>query len=84
MLYDYRQIPELNDLKHRNDDNKDYVAYEDKILTNTTSPYMYNNDLMNSYLLRMQRLASLMFDQFNIMKNFKNYMVDKYYYKHSN
>lgn len=84
MLYDYRQIPELNTLKHRNDEGDDYINYEDRILTDTTSPYMYNNDLMNRYLLRMQRLSSLLFDQHNIIKNFKNYLVDKYYYKHSN
>jgi hypothetical protein len=83
MLYEYKQIPELNDLKHRNDDNKDYVPYQDRILTSTTSPYMYNNDLMNGFLLSLQRLVSLLFDQHNVVKNFRNYLVDKDYYQHN-
>ncbi len=38
--------------------------------------------MMNSFLKRLQTLAAKLFDQMNIMKNFQNYMVDKYYYKH--
>jgi hypothetical protein len=61
----------------------DYVDYEKIILKQSLSSYMFQNDIMNTWLLNLQSLVSLFFDQMNIMKNFKNYMVDKYHYKHS-
>jgi hypothetical protein len=84
MLYDDKQIPELNYMKHRNDTDTDYVNYQKSILTKTLSSYLFNNNMMNQFLLMTQALLSLMFDQFNIIKNFKNYNVDKYYYKQKN
>jgi len=83
MLYQRKDIPELHYMMHRHDDNDQYVDYEKKILNSSLSPYIYENDLMNSWLNKMQPLVSLMVDQMNVMKNFKNYMVDKYYYKHN-
>ena len=83
MLYDQKQLPEINYMKHRHDDNNEYVDYEKMLLDKSLSPYMYENDTMNGFLKRLQGLASMMFDQMNIMKNLKNYTVDKYYYKHN-
>jgi hypothetical protein len=81
MLYDANQIPELNFMKHRHDDGGDYIQYENVILDKTLSPYMYENDLMNGFLKRLQPLVANLFDNHNIIKNFKNYMVHKYHYK---
>lgn len=83
MLYNRKDIPELNYMKHRHDNFDQFVDYEKNILNSSLSPYMYENDLMLSWLNKMQPLVSILFDQMNVMKNFKNYMVDKYYYKHS-
>jgi hypothetical protein len=84
MLYEDKQLPELFYMKHRHDTKNDYVNYENNILNNTLSPYLFNNDIMNSFLGRVKKLVSLLFDQHNVVKNFKNYIVDKYYYKHNN
>lgn len=84
MYLDEQSLPEINYMKHRHDDNTDYVAYEDKILNNTLSAYLFNNTLMGQFIKKLQRPVSILFDNFNIIKNFKNYNVDKYYYKHSN
>jgi hypothetical protein len=81
MLYDRKQLPELNYMKHRHDDDDSYFNYENKILDKSLSPYMYENDVMNNFLKKTQGLLSILFDHMNIMKNFKNYMVDKYHYK---
>ena len=83
MLFERKDLPELHFLKHRHDDEELYVDYESKILDSSLSPYMYKNNLMNSWLKKMQPLVSLLFDQMNVMKNFRNWTVDKYYYKHS-
>jgi hypothetical protein len=83
MLYNRKDLPEINYMKHRHDDNNEYVDYEKMLLDKSLSPYMYENDIMNGYLKGLQSLASIMFDQMNIMKNFKNYLVDKYHYKHN-
>jgi len=83
MLINRKELPELYFMKHRHDDNTEFVDYEKKILDSSLSPYMYKNDLMNSWLKKMQPLVSILFDQSNIMKNFKNFIVDKYYYQHN-
>lgn len=77
MLYDRQQLSELNYMKHRHDDDS-YFDYEKNILDKSLSPYMYNNDVMNGFLKKLQSLVSLNFDHMNVMKNFKNYMVDKF------
>jgi hypothetical protein len=69
-------------MKHRHDDSEDYLYYENVILEKSLSPYIYENNNMNEFLKRLQQLVSNLFDHMNIVKNFKNYMVDKYYYKH--
>jgi len=71
-------------MKHRNDSGQDYVDYENNLLNKTLSPYIFNNDLMNSFLQQLQVLVAILFDEHNVIKNFKNYIVDKYYYKHLN
>ena len=83
MLFDRKQLPQLRFMKHRHDTEKNWVDYEKEILNSTLSPYMFRNETMTEWLTRMQSLVSLLFDQMNVMKNFKNYIVDKYYYKHS-
>lgn len=83
MLYQRKQIKELYDLKHRHDDNDQYVDYENQILDSSLTPYMYKNDMMNSWLKKMQPLISILFDKMNVIKNWKNYIVDKDYYQHN-
>lgn len=84
MLYDDKQIPELNYMKHRHDTDNINFDYQSKIFTNSLSSYLFNNDTMNTFIIKLQKPVSIFFDQMNVMKNWKNYMVDKYYYKHSN
>jgi hypothetical protein len=83
MLIEDKELPELYYMKHRHDDNKDFIDYENSILDKMLSPYIYENDMMNSFLKRLQPLVAALFDQMNIAKNFRNIMVDKYYYKHN-
>jgi hypothetical protein len=82
MYFEEQHIPELYYMKHRHDSEDDYIDYEKMILDKSLSPFLYNNDRMNFFLKSSQRLISILFDNVNIIKNFKNYMVDKYYYKH--
>jgi hypothetical protein len=81
MLYERKQLPELEYMKNRHNDDKSYVDYEKTILNKSLSPYIYENDMMNEFLNKLQPLTSILFDHMNVIKNFKNYMVDKYYYK---
>lgn len=78
-----RHIPELYDMKHRNDNlaNKPFDV-ENNIMKKSTSGHIYENDNMNTFLIKFQKLVYLMVDQMFIMKNFKNFMVDKYYDDH--
>lgn len=83
MLFERKQLPELYYIRTRHDDEDNYVDYEKQILDSSLSPYIYKNDLMNSWLKKMQPLVSILIDQMNVMKNFKNYTVDKYYHRHN-
>lgn len=83
MLYREKNIPELHDLKHRNDNQENEpIDIENNILKKSLSPHIYNNNNMNNFLNKLEKLSYLLVDQMYIMKNFKNYMVDKYYNKH--
>jgi hypothetical protein len=81
MLYDRRQLPELRYMKTFHDSETDNFDYESKILEKSLSPYIYENSVMRNFLEKLQPMVALLFDNMNIIKNFKNYMVDKYYYK---
>lgn len=81
MLYQKRQLPELYYLKNRHNTDNDFVDYEKTILTNNLSKYIYESSIMNGFLTRLQPLVAVLFDQTNIMKNLKNYIVDKDWYK---
>lgn len=81
MLFERKNLPEIHFMKHRHDNHSNFVDYEKKILDANLSPYIFNNDLMNNWLKRMQPLVALLFDKMNVMKNLKNYMVDKYEYR---
>lgn len=82
MLYEDQELPELHHMKHRHDNIKNYLDYESNILDKRLSTNIYNSSLMAGYLDKLAPLVANLFDRMNIMKNWNNYMVDKYYYKH--
>ena len=82
MYFEEKDLPELHFMKHRHDVDDQYVDYEKNILNKTLSPHMFGNNMMNEFLQKLQRLVAILFDNYNIVKNFKNYNVHKYYYKH--
>jgi len=85
MLYDKQYIPELHQFYHMNDDTtKNYVDYETEILNKSLSPYIFNSPIMAGFLDKLRLLISLFFDEFNIIKNWRNFTVNKYWYKHVN
>jgi hypothetical protein len=81
MLDDRRQLPELRFMKHLHDTDTDYFDYEKNILEKSLSPYIYENTMMANFLSKLQPMMALLFDHMSVVKNFKNYMVDKYHYK---
>lgn len=83
MLLEDKELPELFNIKHRFDDNKNHVDYGSKLLSGSLSPYIYKNDMMNGFLTRLQKMVVILFDQQNIIKNLKNYIVDKYEYRNA-
>ena len=82
MYYKEQYLEEIYDLKHRHDNDKAFVDYEKDILNNSLSPRMFSNNRMFVFLDGLRLLVTKFFDNHNIIKNFKNYNVDKYYYKH--
>lgn len=82
-LYKDSQVNELYVLKHMNDKNS-YGSFdiESNILKKTLSNFLFTNNIMNTFLLKMQGLYALYFDQMNVLRNFKNWTVNKYYNNH--
>ncbi len=81
MLYDNQQLPELRFMKTFHDSQTDNFDYEKFVLEKSLSPYIYENRVMSFFLNKLQNIVALQFDQINVIKNWKNYMVDKYHYK---
>jgi hypothetical protein len=84
MLERRSKLDELYVIKHRNDDDNDFVNYEDNIFYKTLSNHIFKNDMMFNFITNLQPLMAIFFDKMNLVKNFRNIMVDKYYYKHKN
>lgn len=78
MLHKRTQLPELYYMKNRHNTEGDTFNYTDKILEKSLTSYLFNNGLMRGFIERIQPLLSTMFDRMNIIKNFKNYNVEKY------
>jgi hypothetical protein len=77
-LIEDKEIKELYDLKHRNDNYPKGFNYFDNILKKSLSPFLYLNDNMNGFLLKLEPLIANFFDKLNIIRNWKNWYVDKY------
>lgn len=81
MLIEEKELTELYFMKHRHDD-RNINTNERNLLDKTLSPYLFNNDMMNNFLKRLQRLVHLLFDKTNVIRNFKNPTVDKYEFRY--
>lgn len=77
-----KEINELFLLKHKHDRYPRGFNYLDYILKKTLSPFIYQNDNMNGFLLRLEPLVGQFFDRFNIIRNWRNWAVDKYKHDH--
>lgn len=81
MLVEKKELPEIYYMKHRHD-SKEVRTNENNLLQKTLSPYLFNNNTMNYFLKLLQTLVYLLFDQVNLVRNFKNPTVDKYEFRH--
>ena len=78
-----KQIQELYHLKHRNDKLlHENFPWQDNILKNTTTPYIWKNPVMNAFLTRIEKMLSLMVQKMAVARNWFNYTVPKYYNEH--
>ena len=85
MLEQKSQIPEYYYLQTRWNDNPNrHYPWEDHILKKTLSPHIYNNPNMADYLLLLEKSTALTVETNNIIRNYFNISVDKYYNDHWN
>jgi hypothetical protein len=83
MLEEKSQIPELYYLKTRWNNNLNrHFPWEKNILIKTTSVRPWMNPNLNGYLTRLQDNVALMVETTNIVRNFFNVAVSKYYNDH--
>ena len=84
MLRKEKEISELYELKHFHDNYKKGFNYENEILKRTLSPHMYDNDNMANFLNKINKMVYLLYTNFLLVRNLKNFFVDKYYNDHIN
>ena len=78
-------IPELYDLNHRHDNNLNQgYNYKDNVLKDSLSKPLFQNDITNSFLLKLQELIALNIDSNVITRNWFNHTVSKWYTHHNN
>lgn len=73
-----KEIKELYELKHRYDNYQTGFNYFDNILKKSLSPFLYENETLRNYLLKLEPIMAHFFDQVNIIRNWRNWYVDKY------
>jgi len=77
-LIEDKEIKELYDLKHRNDNYPKGYNYFDKVLKNSITPFLYNNPNVSGFLSYLEPMVAHLFDRVNLIRNWKNWYVDKY------
>lgn len=84
-MYEDKQLPELYFLKHFNDNIKEKnFDYPNQLFRKTIPSYVYfSNDKITTFLNSVQKMVLIWFDNVNIIRNFRNYLVDKDYYGHN-
>jgi len=80
MLDKDSQISELYFLKTKWNFNPNrHFPWEDNMFKKTVSPMLFNNPNLQSFLLKLQRNVALMVESVNIVRNYFNIAVSKYY-----
>ena len=82
MIRKQKEIAELYDMKHFNDSYIKGYEYEDNLLENSVSKHLYDNEINSGFLYHLNRQVVLMTEQILILRNLKNFFVDKYYNDH--
>ena len=85
MLEKQKQIPELYYLKTKWNHNPNrHFPWENNMLKKTLSATLFNNKHLSEYLLQLEQIVSLVVESVNIVRNFFNISVNKYYNDHTN
>lgn len=83
MLIKDSQIPEIYDLRHRFDNNKNkHFDYENNLLTKNVSNALIRNENMSTYLKKIEKIMVLLYESIAVSRNFFNISVHKYYNGH--
>lgn len=85
MIQKDKHIKENWYINHRNDNLK-YTGfnYEEKLFSRLFSNLMFDNKILNNFMLKLQKMVVLMLESTLVIRNFFNFTIDKYSNKHSN
>jgi hypothetical protein len=73
-------ISEIYDIEHRFDSKTNrHYPYENELLKKTTTPYLWQNPNMNTYLKLIEKMCVQLVEQMVIAKNFYVVTVHKYH-----
>lgn len=77
-LIEKKEIKGIYDLKHRHDDYPKGYDYLNNILKDSLSPFIYENSNISGFLGKLEPMIANLFDNVNLLRNWKNWYVDKY------
>lgn len=78
------QIKELYDLKHINDNIESGFDYEENLIRNSFSNVMFQNNMTYNFLNKIKNLLIYSIEANLVARNWFNYTVNKYEYRHNN
>ena len=84
MIRKEKEINELYNFKHIHDNYIKGYDYEETLLQNSVSKHLYDNPNNSKFLYYLNKQVILMFEQVLLIRNLKNFFVDKYYNDHIN
>jgi len=78
MIEKEKEIKELYDLNHINDDKYKGYDYENNLYRKLLSPVLFNNPILNDFLMKLQKGSIWMIDSVLVIRNMFDPTVDKY------
>ncbi len=79
MIRQEKEITELYNFKHFNDDYEKGVDYDETLLENMVSKHLYDNENNLTFMQILSKHLVLLSEEVLYIRNLKNFFVDKYY-----
>jgi putative cell wall-binding protein len=84
LIEEFNEIPELHTLRHKHDTvvTEQGYDYQDKLLSNSLSPVLYQNENNNIFLEKLNKMMVALVESILPTRNLFFYSHSKYFNRH--